>query len=101
MSGQLFNDLFIEDVDGPKLNQLPQMLEAFELYKSKFSKICEELVTFGLKESQNRGKERLQSTRILHMSASRGVRARADSARDRAYFQLYIYYIYDHSTSYK
>lgn len=58
MGGQLFDDLFFEDVDGPKLNQLPQMVEAFELYKSKFCKICEELVSFGLKEGQNREKER-------------------------------------------
>ena len=58
MSGQLFDDLFVEDEDGPKLNLLPQMLEAFELYKSKFGKICEELVSFGLKEAQNREKEK-------------------------------------------
>jgi len=58
MGGQLFDDLFLEDVDGPKLNQLPQMIEAYELYKSKFCKICEELVTFGLKEAQNRARER-------------------------------------------
>jgi len=58
INGQLFDDLFLEDTDGPKLNQLPQMVEAFDLYKSKFCKICDELITFALKEAESRDLEK-------------------------------------------
>ena len=58
INGQLFDDLFLEDTDGPKLNQLPQMVEAFDLYKSKFCKICDELITFALKEAESRDSEK-------------------------------------------
>ena len=58
INGQLFDDLFLEDTDGPKLNQLPQLVEAFDLYKSKFCKICDELIAFALKEAESRDSEK-------------------------------------------
>lgn len=54
----LFNDMFSEDADGPKLNMLTQMEEAYTHFKTKFCKICEELVKYGLKEHENREKEK-------------------------------------------
>ena len=35
-NGQLFDDMFQEDGDGGKLNQLPQIIETFDLYRSKY-----------------------------------------------------------------
>ena len=56
--GALFDELFIDDPDGLKLNEMPLMEESFELYKEKFSKVCDELVDFGVKEQDNREKVR-------------------------------------------
>ena len=35
----MFNDMFSEDADGPKLNMLTQMEEAYTHFKAKFCKV--------------------------------------------------------------
>ena len=53
----LFDSMFEEDPEAPKLRQLPGVPELLAEYKQKFSEICSQLFEFGLLEHSKRKEE--------------------------------------------
>ncbi|XP_072415296.1 dynein regulatory complex subunit 3 [Chiloscyllium punctatum] len=53
----LFNTMFSEDPEAPKLLMLPGVTEFVDIYKAEFTNICQKLFTHGLKGYEKRQKE--------------------------------------------
>ena len=53
----LYESMFVDDPEGPKLAALPGVDELLATYKDKFTNICQEMFEFGLAEHQKRQDE--------------------------------------------
>ncbi|XP_066292825.1 dynein regulatory complex subunit 3-like [Branchiostoma lanceolatum] len=53
----LFDSMFADDTEGPKLALLPGVDELLTGYKDKYTAICQQIFEYGLKEHQRRGDE--------------------------------------------
>ncbi|NP_001161581.1 LRRC48-like protein [Saccoglossus kowalevskii] len=53
----LFDSMFFDDTEGPKLASLPGVEELLITFKEKFTEICQQLFEFGLQEHAKRKKE--------------------------------------------
>jgi len=53
----LFEALYAEDAEGQKLNQIPGVDELFDVYKEKFTGICQQIFDYGLKKHEERDEE--------------------------------------------
>ncbi|KAL9956946.1 hypothetical protein ACROYT_G038512 [Oculina patagonica] len=53
----LFDSMYADDPEASKLSALPGMIEILDIYKEKFTAVCQEIFEFGLKEHEKREAE--------------------------------------------